>query len=120
LAYLAFCAAAIFLRAAGEMVRFGFTVPGVFATSFGFDPPRTFAHLAFWAMLILRRAEADKVCFGFVAVPDIAAPAPFSDSIPEIIWSNFSISNCAWLRFSRSSRSALSKLDIGPPRVFCN
>jgi hypothetical protein len=125
LAHLAFCAAAIFLRVAGEMARFGFTVSGVFATSVGFDPPRTFAHLAFCAMLILRRAEGDKVCFGFVALPDIAAPAPFSDSIPEIIWSNFSISSCAWLRFSRSSRSALSKLDIVAPsgilfRTNCN
>jgi hypothetical protein len=28
--------------------------------------------------------------FGFVALPGVAAPAAFNDSIPEIIWFNFS------------------------------
>jgi hypothetical protein len=114
-AHLAFCAAAIFLRADGDMVRFAGADP-VFATSVGFEFFRRLAHRAFCAKLIFLRAEADRVCFGFVALPGVA-PAPFSDSMPEIIWSNLSISTCAWLRFSRSSLSALSKFDILTPSV---
>jgi hypothetical protein len=68
---------------------------------------RAFAQRFFCARLIFLRPAADMVCFGFVALPGVAAPVPFNDSIPEIIWSNLSISTCAWLRFSRSSRSAL-------------
>jgi hypothetical protein len=66
------------------MVRFA-GAAAVFATSVGFDPPRTFAHLAFCAKLILRRAEADNVCFAFVPLVGTAAPAPLNDSIPAII-----------------------------------
>jgi hypothetical protein len=85
-AHRAFCAAAIFLRADGDMMRLGFTVPVVFATTnVGFDPPRTLAHRAFCAKLILRRAEADNVCLAFVALLGAAASVPFRDSIPAII-----------------------------------
>jgi hypothetical protein len=105
-AHLAFCAAAIFLRADADMVRLGVA----FATNFGCDCFRTLAHRAFCAKLILLRADADSVRFGWAVL--LTASVPFNDSIPEIIWSNLSISICAWLRFLRSSLSALSKSDI--------
>jgi hypothetical protein len=95
------------------MVRFAGADP-IFATTVGRDFFRTDAHRAFCAKLILLRAEADRVCLAFVALLGVA-PVPFKDSIPRIIWFNFSISTCAWLRFSRSSRNALSKFDIVTP-----
>jgi hypothetical protein len=84
------------------------------ATATGWDFFRMLAHRAFCARAILRREAADIIRFGWVALLD-AARIPFKDSIPAIIWSNLSISTCAWLRFSRSSRSALSKFDIVTP-----
>jgi len=112
-AHRAFCAAAIFLRADADMVRLAGAEPVVFATAVGCDCFRMLAHRAFCARAILRREAADIIRFGWVALLD--APVPFNDSIPEIIWSNLSISTCAWLRFSRSSRSALSKFNIVTP-----
>jgi len=53
------------------------------------------AHRAFCASAILRRDAADIIRFGRVVVLGIAAPIPFKDSIPEINWSNLSISTCA-------------------------
>ena len=105
----AFCNKLIFLRADGDMVRLGFTeVVLLFAL----------AHRAFCAKLIRLRAEADMVwCLGWVVLLEL--PVPFNDSIPAIIWSNFSISICAWLRFSRSSRSAFSRFDIVTPSGIC-
>ena len=52
------CAAAIFLRAAADIVRVGFT-----ATPF---VDALFAHRAFCARLIFLRAAAERVCLGFV------------------------------------------------------
>jgi hypothetical protein len=56
-AHLAHCAAAIFLRAAADIVRFIRADP-VTALA-GCDPVRVFAHRRFCAMLIRRRASAD-------------------------------------------------------------
>lgn len=72
------------------------------------------AHRALCARAIFRREAADTIRFGWAVLLD-TGDDPFKDSIPEIIWSNLSISICAWLRFSRSSRSALSKFDIVYP-----
>ena len=107
-AHRARAAPAILFLPAADMVRLA-GADAVLATNFGPDCFRTLAHRAFCAKLILLRADADRVRFGW-ALPD--APVPFNDSIPEIIWSNLSISICAWLRFLRSSLSALSKFDI--------
>lgn len=75
-----------------------------FPTDIGCECPRTFAHRAFCAKLILLRAEADMVRLaGEVVLLDTAAPVPFKDSIPEIIWFNFSNRNCVALRSLRSS-----------------
>ena len=54
-AHLARCAAAIFLRAATDMVRLGFGAR-----------PFAFAHHAFCARLIRLRAEADRMRLGLV------------------------------------------------------
>jgi hypothetical protein len=63
-AHLARCAAAIFLRADAEMVRFAGAEP---ATAFaGCDPFRAFAHRFFCAMLMRLRAEAERVRPGLV------------------------------------------------------
>jgi hypothetical protein len=71
------------------------------------------AHRAFCASAILRRDAADTIRFGWI-VP-LGAAIPFKDSIPEIISSNFSISTCARVRFSRSSRIAFPRLDMFTP-----
>src|SRR6266853_2039048 len=121
-AHRAFCVAAIFLRAAADMVRFAGAELVVFATATaGCDCFRTLAHRFLCASAILRREAAEIIRLGWVTLLDTAEPFaddPFKDSIPEIIWSNFSISICALLRFSRSSLSAFSKLDIFFPRDF--
>jgi hypothetical protein len=97
------------------MVRLALAEPVVFAAATtGCDPFRMLAHRAFCASAIFRREAAEIIRFGWIDLLG-AAPVPFKDSIPEIIWSNFSISICAWLRFSRSSRSAFSKFDIVTP-----
>jgi len=116
-AHLALCAAAIFRLADADIVRFAGAEPADFATTaIGCDVFRRLAHRAFCAAAILRRELADTIRFGWVVLVAVAAPpAPFKDSIPEINWSNFSISTCAWLRFSRSSRNALSRFDIVTP-----
>jgi hypothetical protein len=84
-AHRAFCAAAIFLRADADIVRFAGAEPVAFATTVGCDPPRTFAHRAFCANAILRREAADIIRFGWVILLGAAVPIPFKDSIPEII-----------------------------------
>jgi hypothetical protein len=116
LAHLAFCAAAIFRRADGDITRFsGAEIVDFATTAIGCDVFRILAHRARCANAILRREAADIIRFGWAELSGVAAPVPFKDSIPEINWSNFSISTCACLRFSRSSRSALSKFDIVTP-----
>ena len=80
-AHRAFCAAAILLRPANEMVRLAGAGPVVFAA--GWRPFRTFAHLAFCALAIFRREAAEIIrvaCFPFRDVRE-----PFSDSITEIL-----------------------------------
>jgi hypothetical protein len=98
-------------------VRLAGAEPVVFATNaIGCDVFRIPAHLARCAAAIFRRELVDTIRFGWVLLLGTAAPpASFKDSIPEINRSNLSISTCAWLRFSRSSRSAFSKLDIVSP-----
>jgi hypothetical protein len=119
LAHRAFCAAAIFRRAAADIVRLAGAESADFATTaIGCDCARRPAHLARCASAIFRREAAEIIRFGWDVWLGTAAPAPFKDSIPEINWSNFSTSTCAWLRFSRSSFNALFKFDIVPPRVF--
>ena len=98
-AHLAFCAAAIFLRADADKMRLAGADP-VFAPNVGCEFFHTDAHRAFCASAILRREAADMI--RFVAVPG-AAPVPFNDSIPEIIWFNFSNLDCVALRSLRSS-----------------
>jgi hypothetical protein len=92
LARRARCAAAIFLRAAADMVRLAGAEADVFAAA-GFDPAFTFAHLAFCARAFFRREAADIIRFGWLLLRDV--PEPFSDSITEIAWPNFSTCNCA-------------------------
>ena len=79
MAHLARCAAAIFLRADADMVRFAGAEPVLFA---GCDSFRTLAHRAFCACAILRREAADTIRAGRVASRD--TPEPFKDSITEI------------------------------------
>ena len=74
----ALCAAAIFLRAAGDMVRFG--VDELVVLVAGFDPFLIFAQRAFWASAIFRR-EAAEITRLFGA----ALCVLFKDSIPIII-----------------------------------
>jgi hypothetical protein len=81
------------------MVRFGAAEPVELAT--GCEPFRILAHRAFCARAIFRREAAVTIRFGWVVVPD--APVPFSDSTPEMIWSNLSSRNCVALRSLRSS-----------------
>jgi hypothetical protein len=66
----------------------------------GCDAFRMPAHLAFCASAILRREAADTVWVFWVDFWE--TPIPFKDSIPKIIWFNFSTSDCARSRFSRS------------------
>src|SRR5260370_1939767 len=84
------CAAAILLLPAADMVRLAGADPVDFATSVGRDCFRTLAHRAFCASAIFRRESADMIRFAWCVFP--GAPAPFKDSIPEIICSNLSIS----------------------------
>jgi hypothetical protein len=73
----------ILRRAAADMVRFG-AEPVDFATNVGcaFRIP---AHRARCARAILRREAAEIIRLGWVALPGVAAPVPFNDSIPEMI-----------------------------------
>jgi hypothetical protein len=97
-------------------VRFaGAEIVDFATTAIGCEFFRRLAQRAFCASAILRLEDAEIIRFGWIVLPVTAAPAPFKDSIPEINWSHFSISTCAWVRFSRSSRSALSKFDIVNP-----
>ena len=66
-----FCAAAIFLRADADMVRFAGA-----AAAAGFDSFRAVAHPSFCARLIRLRAEADRVRCPFVCELPKAASAP--------------------------------------------
>jgi hypothetical protein len=93
----AFGSAAIVLRGDADIVRFAAAEMVVFPA----DCFRRFAHRALCAVAIFRREAADMIRFGRVDSWD--APVPFKDSIPEIAWSNFSISIWALLRLSRSS-----------------
>jgi hypothetical protein len=63
-AHLALCAAAIFLRAAADIVLF-FGMLTTFCLCPAF--PRTFAHRALWAAAILALAAADK-CLRFLVL----------------------------------------------------
>jgi hypothetical protein len=122
--------AAIFLRAAADIVRFTGTVPDIFVpeTNTGCDPFRTFAHLAFCARAIFNReafdvkrfgadgdADADVIPVDWLVVRD--APEPFNDSIAEIAVSNFSTCNCTSLRSARSCWSAFARFPIVPPSI---
>jgi len=72
LAHRALCAAAIFLRADADMVRFAGTARVVFAArTAGCDSFRTLAHRAFCARLIRLRADAETTRFGLVLPPPI-------------------------------------------------
>jgi hypothetical protein len=76
LAHRALCAAAIFLRADAESVRFR----GIGTT---FAVSRTFAHRARWAAAILVRVDADSFLVPFpllYAVPKAASAAPMPRS----------------------------------------
>jgi hypothetical protein len=95
-------------------VRLAGAEPVFATTSAGFDFLRILAHRAFCARAILRREAADIIRVGRPDSVD-TADDPLKDSIPEITWSNLSISTCVRLRFSRSSCSALSKFDIVYP-----
>jgi len=77
-----------------------------FPTDIGCECPRTFAHRACCASAILRREAEDTIRIGLPDWLDTAEPFaddPFKDSIPEIIWFNFSNRNCVALRSLRSS-----------------
>jgi hypothetical protein len=87
-AHRARCAAAIFLRADGDMVRFAGT-----AAFAGFGPFPALAHLARCACAIFLREAADTIRVGRPDLRD--TPEPFNDSITEIAWPNFSTCNCA-------------------------
>ena len=84
----------------------------VFSADTDCDCFRMLAHRAFCANAIFRREAADMIRVGRL---DSWTPVPLRDSIPEIIWSNFSISICALLRFSRSSCRAFCRFDIVTP-----
>jgi hypothetical protein len=74
--------AAIFLRAAADIVRFTGSGFVVFAIAIGCDPWRAFCHLARCARAILRLDVADMIRVGWFVCPNV--PEPFSDSITEI------------------------------------
>jgi hypothetical protein len=113
--HLARCAAAIFLRADADMVRFTGAEPvvSIIATT-GCDAFLAFAHLAFCARAILRREAADIIRVGWFACRSV--PEPFNDSITEIARSSFSTCDCICLRSSRSSHRL--GFPLFPPRVF--
>ena len=96
------------------MVRFAGADPTGFATAVGCEFFRILAHRAFCASAILRREAADMTRFGWVVLLD-AEDDPLKDSIPEIIWSNFSSRNCVALRSLRSSCSAFPRLGMITP-----
>jgi hypothetical protein len=81
--HLARCAAAIFLRADADIVRFARSGAdtGVFAIATGCEF-RALAHLAFCARAILRRETADMILVGSFAVRTVVEP--FSDTSIEI------------------------------------
>jgi hypothetical protein len=82
-AHRARCAAAIFLRADADMVRFTGAGPVVLvAPSAGCDPLPALAHLALCACAIFRREASDTMRVGRFAFRD--TPVPFKDSITEI------------------------------------
>jgi hypothetical protein len=82
-AHLARCAAAIFLRADADKVRFTGAEPVVFVVSTtGFDSFRAFAHRAFCAAAIFRLEAADMTLVGRFPLRDV--PEPLNDSITEI------------------------------------
>lgn len=81
-AHLFRCAAAIFLRAEIDKVRFAGADAVVFATTAGCDPFRAFAHRAFCACAIFRREAADTIRAGGPNLRD--TPEPFNDSITKI------------------------------------
>ena len=84
------------------MVRLAGVASVVFADpTAGCDCLRTLAHRFLCASAILRREAAEIIRIGWVASP--VAPVPFKDSIPEMIWFNFSKRNCVALRSLRSS-----------------
>ena len=99
-AHLARCAAAIFLRADADMLRFTGAGPVVFASAIGCDFSRAFAHLAFCARAILRRDAAEIIRVGWFVFRAVAKP--LNDSIAEIARSNFATFDCICLRSSRS------------------
>jgi len=106
LAHLARCADAIFRRAAIES---GFRT--VVADPFADCGLRAFAHRAFCASDMRRLAAAETL-----RDPDLRDPTePFSDSITEIAWSNFSTCACALPRSARSCSSALDRFVISSP-----
>jgi hypothetical protein len=75
--------AAIFLRAAADIVRFtGAEAVGFTVATTGCDPFLALAHLARCASAILRRDAADMIRVGWLASPNV--PEPFNDSITEI------------------------------------
>jgi hypothetical protein len=112
LAHLARCADAILRRAASES---GFLT--IVAGPFADCGLRAFAHRAFWASDILRLAAAEtKRCDPGRRDPLLRDPTdPFSDSITDIAWSNFS--TCAWAmpRSARSCSSALVRFVMSSP-----
>ena len=67
-AHLARCAAAIFLRADADMVRFTGANVVVFDNPVGCDVSRAFAHLVLGARAILRRDVADMIRVGWFAL----------------------------------------------------
>lgn len=83
------------------MVRLAGAELVVFPAAIDRERPRILAHRAFCASAIFRREAADIIRFGRLVSPVV--PAPFKDSIPEIIWFNFSSRNCVALRSLRSS-----------------
>jgi hypothetical protein len=114
-AHLALWAATIFLRADADMMRFAADELALAAITTGLIFFPALAHLAFWASAIFRLEAAEIIRFAWVVLPDL--PEPFSDSITEIAWSNFSRCNCARLRSARSSWRALVRFAIVAPLV---
>jgi len=98
-AHLARWAAAIFLRADADIVRFAGAGGLVFTSASGCDFSRTFAHLAFCARAILRREAADIILVGWLFW---VVAEPFNDSITEIARSSFSTRDCISLRSALS------------------
>jgi hypothetical protein len=83
-AHRARCAAAIFLRAAADKVRFTGAEAVVFAdgAAAGCVPFLAFNHRAFCAKAIFRREAAETTRTGWLALGD--GTDPFNDSMTEI------------------------------------